>query len=442
MKKLFHSDMEHLNAAAAQASSSLYGVSMAEYGDVGVSSMMALMTQHEPHERDSILTTSMPSSFSSFHGHAECLLSAAMFQASQGDHKLKRQPEMDQLVSEQAVMSDSSMPSVKTEGCSSLRNQFEIRREQTGNCYTDQSSNAPVSPLVTSLVPQAGGEARMITSLEADSSHFSGGNEAEAIKAKILAHPQYPSLLGAYIDCQKIGAPPEVVARLDALTHEYENQQHRTTVSIGMDPELDQFMEAYCEMLTKYHEELTKPFKEAMSFLKKIEAQLNSLSKGTIRISPSAENDEKTEGGASSEEVEDGSGGETDFQEVDHHAVEDRELKDHLLRKYSGYLSSLKQEFMKKKKKGKLPKDARQKLLDWWTVHYKWPYPSETEKIALAECTGLDQKQINNWFINQRKRHWKPSGDMQLMAMDGQSPHGATLYVERHLMTEGYHLDC
>eukprot|EP00252_Welwitschia_mirabilis_P027098 TRINITY_DN916_c0_g1_i4.p1 TRINITY_DN916_c0_g1~~TRINITY_DN916_c0_g1_i4.p1 ORF type:complete len:111 (+),score=8.98 TRINITY_DN916_c0_g1_i4:211-543(+) len=35
-----------------------------------------------------------------------------------------------------------------------------------------------------------------------------------------------------------------------------------------------------------------------------------------------------------------------------------------------------KQEFMKKKKQGKLPKDARQKLLDWWNHHYKWPNPS------------------------------------------------------------------
>jgi hypothetical protein len=25
----------------------------------------------------------------------------------------------------------------------------------------------------------------------------------------------------------------------------------------------------------------------------------------------------------------------------------------------------------------------------------------------------LNQKQINNWFINQRKRHWKPSEDVQ-----------------------------
>lgn len=62
--------------------------------------------------------------------------------------------------------------------------------------------------------------------------------------------------------------------------------------------------------------------------------------------------------------------------------AEDQELKGQLLRKYSGYLGSLKQEFMKKRKRGKLPKEARQKLLDWWTRHYKWPYPSVCTQFA------------------------------------------------------------
>lgn len=56
--------------------------------------------------------------------------------------------------------------------------------------------------------------------------------------------------------------------------------------------------------------------------------------------------------------------------------AEDQELKGQLLRKYRGYLGSLKQEFTKKRKKGKLPKEARQQLLEWWSRHYKWPYPS------------------------------------------------------------------
>lgn len=79
--------------------------------------------------------------------------------------------------------------------------------------------------------------------------------------------------------------------------------------------------------------------------------------------------------GSSDEEQENNSGGDTELPEIDPRA-EDRELKNHLLKKYSGYLSSLKQELSKKKKKGKLPKDARQKLLTWWELHYKWPYPS------------------------------------------------------------------
>lgn len=61
----------------------------------------------------------------------------------------------------------------------------------------------------------------------------------------------------------------------------------------------------------------------------------------------------------------------------------------------------------------------------------------ETEKVALAESTGLDQKQINNWFINQRKRHWKPSEDMQFMVMDGLHPQNAALYMDSHYMGDG-----
>lgn len=55
---------------------------------------------------------------------------------------------------------------------------------------------------------------------------------------------------------------------------------------------------------------------------------------------------------------------------------EDRQLKDKLLRMYGSHITSLKLEFSKKKKKGKLPKEARQTLFDWWTLHCKWPYPT------------------------------------------------------------------
>ena len=66
----------------------------------------------------------------------------------------------------------------------------------------------------------------------------------------------------------------------------------------------------------------------------------------------------------------------------------DQELKEMLLRKYSGYLTSLRKEFLKKRKKGKLPKDARMALMDWWNVHYRWPYPTVIA-INIIEYTNL-----------------------------------------------------
>lgn len=63
---------------------------------------------------------------------------------------------------------------------------------------------------------------------------------------------------------------------------------------------------------------------------------------------------------------------------------EDQELKDRLLRKFGSHISSLKLEFSKKKKKGKLPKEARQTLLEWWNVHYKWPYPTVSKHIIIS----------------------------------------------------------
>ncbi|KAK3223397.1 hypothetical protein Dsin_010422 [Dipteronia sinensis] len=233
------------------------------------------------------------------------------------------------------------------------------------------------------------------------------------IKAKIASHPSYPRLLEAYIDCQKVGAPPEIAYSLDEIRRENDIlKRDIVPTCLGADPELDEFMETYCDMLVKYKSDLARPFDEATTFLNKVEMQLRNLCTGASVRSVSEE------GAASSDE--DYSGGEVDVQEAQARD-EDRDLKDKLLRKFGSHIGSLKMEFSKKKKKGKLPKEARQTLLEWWNVHYKWPYPTEADKISLAESTGLDQKQINNWFINQRKRHWKPSENMQFAVMDNLS---------------------
>ncbi|KDP26623.1 hypothetical protein JCGZ_17781 [Jatropha curcas] len=233
------------------------------------------------------------------------------------------------------------------------------------------------------------------------------------IKAKIACHPSYPRLLQAYIDCQKVGAPPEIACWLDEIRREHDLcQPDVVSICLGADPELDEFMETYCDVLVKYKSDLERPFDEATTFLNKIEMQLRNLCTGASVRTLSDE--------AAPSSDEELSGGEVEVPEAQPRS-EDRDLKDRLFRRFGSQISTLKLEFSKKKKKGKLPKEARQSLLEWWNVHYKWPYPTEADKIALAESTGLDQKQINNWFINQRKRHWKPSESMQFAVTDNLS---------------------
>ncbi|KAF3340532.1 homeobox protein knotted-1-like 1 [Carex littledalei] len=255
----------------------------------------------------------------------------------------------------------------------------------------------------------------------------------EVIKAQIAGHPRYPSLLSAYVQCRKVGAPPETASMLEEMVRERcATFTVNSVAHLGADPELDEFMDTYCRVLMRYKEELSKPFDEAASFLSSIETQLSNLcsNNGNNEFVGSSDEDPFLgEADEISDLHETGSGSSSGTRLVDN------ELKEMLLKKYSGYLTHLRKEFLKKRKKGKLPRDARSTLLDWWSTHYRWPYPTEEDKVRLASMTGLDPKQINNWFINQRKRHWKPSEDMRFALMEGVSAGGGssgttTLYFD------------
>ncbi|KAI3980740.1 hypothetical protein MKX01_025305 [Papaver californicum] len=268
---------------------------------------------------------------------------------------------------------------------------------------------------------------------------------SDVIKAQIASHPLYPDLVSAYIQCRQVGAPPEMALLLEEIGRDQSNCGGGLCSSsheIGTDPELDEFMESYCKVFLRYKEELSKPFDEATTFLNNIEIQLSNLllSKGT---SSTPTNTATTSGtgsgsyhspdgaaGSSEEELSYGEAEASESHESSAPRAADQELKEMLMRKYSGYLSSLRKEFLKKRKKGKLPKDARTTLMDWWNTHCRWPYPTEEEKMKLADVTGLDQKQINNWFINQRKRHWKPSEDMSFALREGVGGGGAPVYFD------------
>jgi hypothetical protein len=83
-----------------------------------------------------------------------------------------------------------------------------------------------------------------------------------------------------------------------------------------------------------------------------------------------------------------------------------QELKHELKQDYKGKLVDVREEILRKRRAGKLPGDTTSLLKAWWQSHSKWPYPTEEDKARLVQETGLQLKQINNWFINQRKRNW------------------------------------
>ncbi|RDY10193.1 Homeobox protein knotted-1-like 6, partial [Mucuna pruriens] len=238
---------------------------------------------------------------------------------------------------------------------------------------------------------------------------------SKALRAKVASHPYFPHLLHAYIDCHKVGAPQDVAQLLEGIKEEHSGVCQISDGFLGADPELDGFMGTFCDLLVKYKSDLSRPFDEATMFLSHMETQLHSICNDNdlAAINNTPQSDEVTVSPRK------------DLSRVEKEAIECKrmnevqELKDNLLRRYSGYITNLKQEFSKKKKKEKLPKEAKQILLAWWNIHFKWPYPTDADKVALAEWSGLDQKQVNNWFINQRKRHWKPTGEMHAAILDG-----------------------
>ncbi|XP_020596647.1 LOW QUALITY PROTEIN: homeobox protein knotted-1-like 6, partial [Phalaenopsis equestris] len=112
----------------------------------------------------------------------------------------------------------------------------------------------------------------------------------EEMKTRIASHPRYPHLLEAHlleanIDCQKLGAPPDIVSLLEDIRRENAGGERgaASSLMLGSDPELDEFMEMYCDVLVKYRRDLERPFDEATAFLNTMEIQLSDLCKPTCR---------------------------------------------------------------------------------------------------------------------------------------------------------------
>uniref|UniRef100_A0A7S2HT33 Homeobox domain-containing protein n=1 Tax=Helicotheca tamesis TaxID=374047 RepID=A0A7S2HT33_9STRA len=68
------------------------------------------------------------------------------------------------------------------------------------------------------------------------------------------------------------------------------------------------------------------------------------------------------------------------------------------------------------RKSSSLPPKTVEYLKSWMMSpeHVAHPYPTEQEKAQIMAATGIELKQLTNWFVNNRKRYWKPRVEARL----------------------------
>ncbi|CAA0404731.1 unnamed protein product [Arabidopsis thaliana] len=244
-------------------------------------------------------------------------------------------------------------------------------------------------------------------------------------KAEILSHPLYEQLLSAHVACLRIATPVDQLPRIDAqlaqsqhVVAKYSALGAAAQGLVGDDKELDQFMTHYVLLLCSFKEQLQQHVRvhamEAVMACWEIEQSLQSLT----GVSPgegmgatmSDDEDEQVESDAN---MFDGGLDVLGFgplipTESERSLMERvrQELKHELKQGYKEKIVDIREEILRKRRAGKLPGDTTSVLKAWWQSHSKWPYPTEEDKARLVQETGLQLKQINNWFINQRKRNW------------------------------------
>lgn len=248
------------------------------------------------------------------------------------------------------------------------------------------------------------------------------------LKANISMHPLYHQLLDAHVACLRIATPVDQLPRIDAQINEASRILNKYSVfgqnhlPVGEEKEeLDQFMTHYFLLLCTFKEQLQQHVRihamEAVMACWELEQSLLGLT----GISPgegtgatmSDDDDDQVDSDPGIYDTgldgpDNGGFGPLIPTETERSLMERvrQELKNELKTGYREKIVDVREEILRKRRAGKLPGDTTSVLKSWWHAHAKWPYPTEDEKARLVQETGLQLKQINNWFINQRKRNW------------------------------------
>ncbi|XP_026379964.1 homeobox protein knotted-1-like 7 [Papaver somniferum] len=255
-------------------------------------------------------------------------------------------------------------------------------------------------------------------------------DESRLLKTEIASHPLYEQLLSAHVGCLRVATPidhlPLIDSQLSQSHHvlrfyasQHQNQHHR--LSPHERQELDNFLAQYLLVLCSFKEQLQQHVRvhavEAVMACREIEQSFQALtgvtlSEGTGATMSDDEDDLQMDYALEQSSVVEGhdmTGFGPLLPTESERTLMERvreELKIELKQGFRSRIEDVREEILRKRRAGKLPGDTTSVLKNWWQQHAKWPYPTEDDKAKLVEETGLQLKQINNWFINQRKRNW------------------------------------
>ncbi|XP_012471884.1 homeobox protein HD1 isoform X1 [Gossypium raimondii] len=253
------------------------------------------------------------------------------------------------------------------------------------------------------------------------------GDQNRHLKAEIATHPLYEQLLAAHVSCLRVATPIDQLSLIDAqlaeshnILRSYASQQQGHSLSPHERQELDNFLAQYLIVLCTFKEQLQQHVRvhavEAVMACREIENNLQALTGVTLGEGTGATmSDDEDELQMDFSLDQSGSDGHdlmgfgpllpTESERSLMERVR-QELKIELKQGFKSKIEDVREEILRKRRAGKLPGDTTTVLKNWWQQHSKWPYPTEDDKAKLVEETGLQLKQINNWFINQRKRNW------------------------------------
>ncbi|KAJ8771930.1 hypothetical protein K2173_027107 [Erythroxylum novogranatense] len=119
------------------------------------------------------------------------------------------------------------------------------------------------------------GEGLMFKCVEKMESEMSNSKEnevedVEELKKRICNHPLYGLLVETHIDCLKVGSNGD-------LEMKQKLPDQRPCSNLVSQPDLDDFMEAYCMALSKLKEAMEEPQQETLAFLNTMHLQLKDL---------------------------------------------------------------------------------------------------------------------------------------------------------------------